>query len=479
MSRYRVIVALSVILGMTAGAGAQGPSTDWPQWRGPERNGLSKETGLLKQWPASGPAQLWLNSSLGPGYGSIAVQGDRIYVQFATTQGAPATAPAAGPQRGRGFAAMPAAGPQRGGRGGGGRGGGGQRGGGGGQRGGGGNQRGGGGGQRGGGSSQSAVASLNRADGAIVWSKTLGPGGNNDKGSGPRSTPTIDGDRLYVLTETGDLACLKTQDGAIVWQRNILRDFNGRNINWLMSESPLVDGDKVIVTPGGRDAGVAALDKMTGKTLWSSKGVGDAGYASAIVADVGGVRTLMTLTSTAGVGVRESDGKVMWSYSRAANGTANVATPVFFNNKVFYTSGYGTGGGLIELTARDGEVTYKEVYFTRDMQNHHGGVVVVDGYLYGFNNAILTCLDFATGKLMWRDRSVGKGSLTYADGNLYILSENNVMGLVEATPTAYKEKGRFQIPDRGQASWAHPVVSGGRLYIRDQNAVASYDIRAK
>jgi outer membrane protein assembly factor BamB len=207
--------------------------------------------------------------------------------------------------------------------------------------------------------------------------------------------------------------------------------------------------------------------------------VGEAGYSSVIVADVGGVRTLMTLTSTAGIGVRESDGKIMWRYPRAANRTANVATPVFSNNKVFYSSGYNTGGGLLDLTARAGEVTYKEVYFTSEMQNHHGGVVLVGGNLYGFNNSILTCLDFATGRLLWRDRSVGKGSLTYADGNLYLLSENNIVGLAEATPTGYREKGRFQIPDRGLNSWAHPVVSNGRLYIRNQGTLASYDIRAK
>jgi outer membrane protein assembly factor BamB len=412
MVHHRLVIAVIIVLGIAATTIGQTPSTDWPQWRGPERNGLSKETGLLKQWPSSGPPRLWLNENLGAGYGAVAVQGERIYLQFSLGR-------------------------------------------------------------------QSAVASLNRADGKIVWSKALGAGGNNDRGSGPRSTPTIDGDRVYALTETGDLACLKAQDGTVVWQRNILREFNGSNIQWLVSESPLVDGEKVIVTPGGANAGVVALDKMTGKTIWTSPAVGEAGYSSVIVADVGGVRTLMTLTSTAGIGVRESDGKIMWRYPRAANRTANVATPVFSNNKVFYSSGYNTGGGLLDLTARAGEVTYKEVYFTSEMQNHHGGVVLVGGNLYGFNNSILTCLDFATGRLLWRDRSVGKGSLTYADGNLYLLSENNIVGLAEATPTGYREKGRFQIPDRGLNSWAHPVVSNGRLYIRNQGTLASYDIRAK
>jgi outer membrane protein assembly factor BamB len=327
---------------------------------------------------------------------------------------------------------------------------------------------------------QSVVYVLGRADGKNLWSKALGPSVTNNQGSGPRGTPTVDGDLVYVLTENGDLACLKVQDGTAVWQRNILKDFGGRNLDWLISESPLVDGNHVIVTPGGRGAGMVALDKMTGATVWTSKELNDqAGYASPIIADVQGVRTIMTLTGSAGVGVRASDGKLMWHYERVANGTANIATPIFFDNRVFYASDYGTGGALLGLTVEAGEVKAREAYFTRDMQNHHGGVLLVNGYLYGFNNSILTCLDFATGKLMWRDRSVGKGSLTYADGRLYILSEDNVVGLVDASPSGYRERGRFRIADQGLPSWAHPVVSSGRLYIRNQRTLAVYDVRAK
>ena len=299
----------------------------------------------------------------------------------------------------------------------------------------------------------------------------------SDRGAGPRGTPTVDGDRLYVLTENGDLACLKT-DGAIVWQRNILKDFGGPQLQWLISESPLVDGPHLVVTPGGPGAGMAKLDKMTGKTVWTSKELSDAAaYSSITVADVQGVRTYMTFTATAGVGVRASDGKLMFQYPTAANRTANIATPVYSNNKVFFTSAYGTGGGLVDLTVQNGEVAAKEVYFTREMRNHHGGVVLVDGYLYGFSDLILTCLEFSTGKLMWRDRSVGKGSVMYADGRLYIQSENNLVGLAEATSTGYVEKGRFEIPDKGMPSWAHPVVSDGRLYVRNQDTLLVYDIK--
>jgi len=285
---------------------------------------------------------------------------------------------------------------------------------------------------------------------------------------------------VYALTESGDLACLRSQDASVLWQRNILKDFGARNIPWLISESPLVDGSNLIVTPGGRNAGMVALDKMTGKTVWTSKELSDeAGYSSVIAADVQGVRTLMTLTAEAGVGVRAMDGKLMWRYEPVANGTANVATPIFFDNKVFYTTNYGAGGALLGLTAQNGEVRAAPIYTTRELQNHHGGVVLVNGYLYGFNNSILTSLEFATGKMMWRHRSVGKGSLVYADGHLYILGEDNIVGLAEATPTDYREKGRFRISDQGWPSWAHPVVSGGRLYIRNQNTLAAYDVVAR
>lgn len=327
---------------------------------------------------------------------------------------------------------------------------------------------------------QSVVTALNRADGKPVWVRTLGPSLDNDRGPGPRSTPTVDGDRVYAMSEGGDLAALRVADGTVLWQRNILRDFNARNIQWLISESPLVDGNQVIVTPGGRGAGMVALDKMSGKTIWASKELSDeAGYSSPIIGDVQGVRTVMTLTGGAGVGVRASDGKLMWRHPSVANNTANITTPVFSDSKVFYSSGYGTGGALLGLRATGGEVRAQEIYFTRDMQNHHGGIVLVNGYLYGYNNAILTCLEFATGKMMWRDRSVGKGAVSYADGHLYILSESNVVGLAEATPAGYREKGRFKISDQGWPTWSHPVISGGRLYLRNQGGLASYDIRAR
>ena len=402
-------LAVAVFLGVAAVDAA-----DWPQWQGPDRTRISKETGLLKEWPSGGPRVVWTAGNLGTGYGSMAVAGDRVFLQGARE-------------------------------------------------------------------SNSVVIALNRADGKEVWAKALGPIETRMRtpmGAGPRGTPTVDGDRLYVLTENGDLACVKT-DGSPVWQLNILKEFGGPQLQWLISESPLVDGPHVVVSPGGPGAGMVKLDKMTGKTVWTSKELGDtAAYSSITVADVQGVRTYMTFTADAGVGVRASDGKLMFRYPKAANGVANIATPIFFNDKVFFTSGYGAGGGLLDLSAKGGEVVANEVYHTTNMRNHHGGVVLVDGYLYGFSDLILTCLEFATGNLMWRDRSVGKGSVTYADGHLYIQSENNMVGLAEASSAGYRETGRFEIPDKGQKSWAHPVISDGRLYVRNQDTLLVYDIKA-
>ncbi len=411
MKQNRLLRVLLAFLMTPLMIGAQASNAEWPQWRGPSRNGLSSDTGLLKQWPPSGPRQVWSISSLGEGYGSLAIKSDRLYVQG--TSG-----------------------------------------------------------------NASVVFCLNRVDGKTIWSASLGPKVNEGRGNGPRSTPTIDEDRVYVLTENGDLACLRARDGGRVWSKNILKEFGGRNPGWLISESPLVDGNRVIVSPGGRGAGIVALDKMTGNTIWTAKELSDgAAYSSCIAADVGGVRTIMNFTSRSAVGVRANDGKLMWRYDRAANGTANCATPVFHDNKVFFTSDYGTGGALLALSAQGGEVKEQEVYFTKEMKNHHGGVVLVNGYLYGFSGSILTCIEFATGKKMWAARSVGKGSLAYADGMLYLVGEDNSVGLAEATPESYIEKGKFQIADQGRPSWAHPVVIGGNFYIRNQGTLTSYDVK--
>lgn len=403
----------TALMALAGAAAPAAPSTsDWPQWRGPKRDGLSTETGLLKEWPSGGPKQVWRVDGLGAGYGSVAVAGDRIYVQ--------------GSLKGR-----------------------------------------------------SSVHALERGSGKLIWTVAIGPELANERGDGPRSTPTVEGARIWVMTESGDLACLHASDGGVVWRKNALTDFKGRNPHWLLSESPLVDGERLIFTPGGRGASLVALEKQNGKWVWSSSELSDpCGYASCIACDVGGVRCYTTITAEAGVGVRASDGKLMWRYEKPANGTANCATPVFGADKVFYTSAYGTGGGVLALRASGGAVQSSEVWFNREMMNHHGGVVLVNGYLYGCSNAILTCLEFETGKVMWKNRGVGKGSLTYADGRLYLLGENQTAGLADASPEGYRERGRFGIPDLGHPSWAYPVICGGQLYLRNQGQLQCFDVKA-
>jgi outer membrane protein assembly factor BamB len=404
--------AIFIVMVLTASTiGNINNQTDWLQWRGPNRTGISTETGLLKAWPEKGPKVVWTISDLGAGYGSMAIKDNSLLVQG--TKG-----------------------------------------------------------------SESVVYCLDRTSGKTLWTRALGSSLREGRGDGPRATPTIDGDKVYALSENGDLACLQFKDGNVVWQRNILKDFDGRNPKWLISESPLVDGNNLIVTPGGSEAGIVALDKNTGKTVWTTKELSDqAAYSSCVAVNVQGVRTILGFTSGAAVGLRANDGKLMWRYSRVANRVANITTPIFHDNKVFYTSAYDTGAALLGLQAQGREVKAEEIYFTRDMMNHHGGVVLVNGYLYGFSNQILTCLEFATGKVMWKDRSVGKGAVTYADGHLYLLGENNIVGLAEATPSGYKEKGRFEISDQGKPSWAHPVVSSGKLFVRNQGVLTCYDIK--
>jgi outer membrane protein assembly factor BamB len=398
-------------LPIAAAAPAAPATPDWPQWRGPRRDGMSAETGLLKQWPAGGPRKLWQLTGLGGGYGTVALSGARLFLQAAVGK-------------------------------------------------------------------ESCVLCLDRASGKSLWKTALGPTLTNDRGDGPRSTPTVEGNIGWALTENGDLACLESATGKPIWRRNILQDFGGQNPNWRLSESPLLDGNNLIVTPGGRGAGIVALDKLTGREVWRARELNDpAGYASCIVADVAGVRAIMNLTSQAGVGVRASDGKLLWHFPKPANRVANCATPLYSNGKVFYTSAYGTGCGLLRLTADAGALRADEVYFNREMRNHHGGVVLHGGHLYGFSDAILTCMEFETGNVLWRDRSVGKGALTYADGHLYLLGEGNTAGLAEATPAGYREKGRFPIPDSGLPSWAHPVVCDGKLWLRNQGWLACFDVR--
>jgi outer membrane protein assembly factor BamB len=420
---------LAVVLpGATAFAGSPG-SYDWPQWQGPERNAVSRERGLLQEWPKEGPLLAWKINGLGGGYSAPSIAAGRIFGMS--------------------------------------------------------NRNG-----------NEVVCALSETDGKELWVTPLGspPRQRMPQGKeGPGCTPTVDGERLYVLSLGGDLACLQVQDGKILWQRSLTRDFGGRAPTWSYRESPLVDGDKVICTPGGPGAPLVALDKLTGKTIWKSSVPGSPGaaYASAIAIDFGGQREYVQLTQRALVGVAASDGKFLWRYDRPASSNGiNCSTPVYHEGLVFAAAAYGTGGGLVKLRrdARDG-VKAEEVYFTNKMQNHHGGMILQGSCLYGANGGngggFLVCLDFLTGKVLWDERDSGrrgapKGSVALADGRLYYRTENGTMLLIEPNAERYIERGRFSQPDRSdKPAWAHPVLANGKLYLRDQDVLLCYDVKAK
>ena len=402
------------LLSLALAAPPPAAADDWPQWRGPNRDGVSAETGLADKWPASGPPLLWRIEGLGEGYGSVSSADGVLYVH--------------GTRDGR-----------------------------------------------------SVVFALDAVDGRARWSRELGSRLRDGRGNGPRGTPTVAGDSLYALTGMGELARIALADGSVKWQRNILEDFDQRNISWGISESPLIEGEWVVVMPGGDDGAVAALDRETGETVWTSGELTDrTGYSSLIAVDLGSgddsVRAILGFTARAGVGVRASDGELLWRYRAPANRTANVATPIYSDGFVFYTSAYGVGGGALQVRVAGDEVSSGQAWFEASLQNHHGGVVLYEGHLYGFFGRALACVDFKTGEIVWRDRSVGKGSLTFADGKLYLVGEKHLAGLALATPKGYDEHGRFELEDHGEPSWAHPVVSNGVLYIRNWGELLAYDL---
>jgi outer membrane protein assembly factor BamB len=384
---------------------------DWPQWRGPRRDGVSSETGLLKQWPASGPPLAWQVSGAGEGYSSFAVSGGRLFTL--------------GARQGTEY-----------------------------------------------------VLAFDAASGKRVWEVANGRRFDNDRGSGPRSTPTVDGDRVYVFGSSGDLTALDAATGKVFWTQNLLRTYGGSNIQWGLSESPLVLSDRIIVTPGGSGTAIVAVKKTDGSLIWKTQS-DEPGYSSAVLHTVGNVQQAIVFTGRRALGVDVSDGRLLWSYDRVANRTANIATPIARRNRVFLSSDYGTGAALLSLDPDGKGVKASEIYFTNDMRNHHASSVLVNDYLYGFSSSILTAMQFDTGKVVWRDRSVGKGSVVVADNQLYLYSEDGVVGLADVSPSQYVERGRFRLKTGNLPTWSHPVVSGGKLYLRDQNTIYAYNVAGK
>ncbi len=398
---------------------------DWPQWQGPERTAVSKETGLLHEWPKGGPPLAWKAKGLGGGFSTPSVAAGRVFGMA---------------YRGN----------------------------------------------------NEVVWALDETDGHELWATTVASADQRiGYKEGSRGTPTVDGDVLYAVGTGGDLVCLNVADGKLVWRKSLPRDFGGRMMSgWGYSESPLIDGDKLICTPGGKEATLAALNKKTGDVIWKSAvpGGDGAGYASAIAIDFEGRRQYVQFLGRGVVGVDAATGQFLWRYDRVANGTCNAMTPIYHDGYVFASSAYNGGGGLVKLTKQDGGVKAEQVWFTnKQMRNHHGGLILLDGCLYGANGGneggYLTCLDFQTGKVLWDQRErrgVTKGSVAFADGRIYYRQEDGTMILFEPSPKEYVERGRFEQPDRSRArAWPHPVIANGKLYLRDQDVLLCYDVKAK
>lgn len=420
MSTAKMPTVLAICLALGCAIPALAATPEWPTWRGPQRDAISQEKGLLKEWPKGGPKLLWKIDTLGSGYSSLAIKDGKIYTMGLLEE------------------------------------------------------------------DDECLICLNLENGKELWRRPLGTTGD------PNCTPTVDGNRVYALGREGTLICADARNGKELWKLNYQQAFRGKMMSgWGYSESPLVDGNLLICTPGGKDAMLAALDKQTGRPVWTTAVpdnlAGGAAYSSVVISNAGGVKQYVQLVGKGIVSANAKDGSLLWSYERIANDTANIPTPIVKGDYVFCSTGYGTGAALLKISREGRQLQASEEYFleANKMQNHHGGMVLVGEHIYcghGQNQGFPLCIEMATGKTMWKPgRGVGEGSaaVTYADGHLYFRYESGDMALIEANPNEYKLKGQFKPDEHHGPNWPHPVIAGGKLYLRDKHVLWCYDISAK
>ena len=402
---------------------ANGFSNDWYQWRGPDRDGIAKETGLLDQWPEEGPAIAYRSKGLGSGMASVAIHAGLLYT-IGNIDG------------------------------------------------------------------QTTLVCLNAGDGAPVWKTPFTP----DKGAA-NGTPTIDPQTglVYAMSFDGVMVCCDAKTGKVAWKKNFPVDFKGKmESGWGYSESPLIDGEKLLCTPGGAMAMVVALKKKTGELIWSGqapagklRGNDGAGYSSIVISNAGGRKQYVQLVGHEIVSYDAATGELLWNYDRVANTTANIPTPLVSGNYVFCSTGYGDGGSaLLEISASNGRFKVNEVYYksSKELQNHHGGMIMIGEYVYmghGHNNGFPACIQWKTGKDLWnKGRGAGGGSaaIVAADKKLFFRYQDGMMAMIDTDTSAYKLLGKFKLATHNGESWPHPVIVDGHLYIRDQDELVVYKI---
>jgi outer membrane protein assembly factor BamB len=396
---------VSFILALSLAGGAV-LAADWPQFRGPNRDGISKETGLLKAWPAGGPKVLW-KTPVGEGFSHVVVAGGRLYTMA------------------------------------------------------------------GDGGDEVAVAH-DAATGKRLWRTVIDRKFMSDMGNGSRSTPTVDGGLVYVLSASGKLAALDAKSGKKVWGHDLDEEFSARPPQWGVSTSPLVEGNLLLVAAGGHGGKLAvAFDKKTGKVVWTSES-DKPGYAAPIAITVGGVRQVIFFTGSSLSALSPANGKLLWRQPWRTDWDVNAATPIFLPpDKLFVSSGYGVGAALFQIKAANGKATAGEVWRSRGMKNQFSSSVLHNGVIYGFDDSTLKAMDALTGKERWKQRGLGHGSLILADGHLVVLSERGKLVMIEATPGEYKEKGSAQVLE-GKC-WTAPTVANGKLYVRNEEQMLALD----
>ncbi len=417
-SRFYAGFIFGFIVSLFGGTTAAQEKSEWPCFHGLYRNNKSAETGLLKEWPGKGPELLWTVTGLGEGYSSVSIAGGYLFTAGKLEK-------------------------------------------------------------------QTYVFAFD-LNGKQIWKKPNGQSWETTLSyartyTGSRSTPTYDNGILYHLGDMGRLTAFDYRTGKEIWFHNLREFFDAEIPEYGYSESVLIDGDRLYCSPAGKKGFMICLNKKNGKLIWANNEIpGTVGFSSPILAETGGYRQLINMTSNSVYGVDSKTGKLLWSVEYENSRSNNVTDPIYHNGYVFASSGYGKGSALIKLKTSGAKVSPETVWQTTLMDNHHGGIILHEGYLYGAGHESRGwfCLDFMTGEEIWKSR--GKGSLVYADNMFYFLEEKGTMKLVKATYEKYDEVSSFEVPEGGKGMhWAHPVVCGGRLYIRHTDKLFAYDIKSQ